>query len=310
MSNSGAVILGDLGGTHLRLGRQSANGPEDVRVYKLQEWASLSEALKDYGGTAGAKLLLSFAKKYNAQGVYKLDQAHKGAAWSFSIDDLKNDLGLADAVVVHDFRAMALALFHTAPDVFLPVAKGVPTDRLRVIIGVGTGVGHALADPVSGAIYDTFGGHFPPCAVTAEQKSILAQLEDNFPEKRTFIFEEILSGRGLQAIYAMLGGAGDIALADGKIAQETCRLFSEFLGLYANTVCVGAHAFGGLYLCGGVIEKLYATGRFNEEAFFRNFRLNMVPIVDEALVATPVFRASAAHTALYGLEVYAARAIA
>jgi glucokinase len=294
MQGEANVILGDLGGTHLRLAKWPKSGaPQTLKTYALNDWKSLSDVLADYApDTQGAQLVLSFAKKYNPDGIYRFDRAYKNDAWEFSAADLKRVHGFSDVQVIHDFHAMALSLFWKTSDVFESIVPGIDTPRLRAVIGVGTGCGHALVDVHTNAVYDTFGGHFPPAAISAEQKAVLQKLEAGFSGGRTFIWEEILSGRGFHALQALADDAAP-------------RLFCEFLGLYANTVCVGAHAFGGLYLTGGVIDRLMTAGHFDQAAFLKYFYLDMVKIVDEALRETPIFKAKSPDTALYGLAVYA-----
>jgi len=285
------IILGDLGGTRLRLARSVDGQITDIQRFDPQQYASLQAVLKDYGGMDGARLFLSFAKKVNADGIYQLDQAHKKGAWIFRIDDVKRDCSLASMHVLHDMQAMGRAVFHKAP-VFAKVSGGDRAEGWRMIINVGTGLGHAFINPVDQAVHDTFGGHFPPIAVTDEQKQLVNAWQVKFSD-RTFVIEEILSSRGLMALVAEKGEA------------EGNRLFCEFLGLYANALAVGMDAFGGLYFGGGVMEDLFTDSTFNADAFSKYFILNNVPIVDDALRGVPVYRTNLPYTALYGLDVYA-----
>lgn len=285
-------ILADLGGTRLRLARRGQAGLEDIRSYEPSAWPTLQAALTDYAPDLnGARLFMSFAKKVNADGVYHLDQPHKQAAWSFTIDDIKRETGLADMHVLHDMQAMGRAVFHA--DAFSRIGTGNAQTGggLRCIINVGTGLGHAFINPVDQTVHDTFGGHFPPFAVTHEQREALSLLQEASLADRSFIWEEIVSGRGYAAL--------------GEQTGSGVRLFCEFLGLYAHTLAVSGHAFDGIYLCGGVIEGLFRDKAFDEPAYRDNFILRHVPIVDDALRACPVYRPNLPHTALYGLDVYA-----
>ena len=287
------IILGDMGGTRLRLARRGTDGDlVDIRKYDPQDWESLQAAIADYAPDAkGARLFLSFAKKVNAGGLYHLDQAHKKGVWSFTIADVRQSLGLADMHVLHDMQAMGRAVFHTAP-VFNYVAGGNTNEGWRCIINVGTGLGHAFINADLQAVHDTFGGHFPPIAVTDEQKVLVDEWQAKFTD-RTFVVEEILSSRGLMSLVEQKGEA------DGN------RLFCEFLGLYANTLCVGMDAFGGIYFGGGVMEDLFSDATFNADAFMKYFILDNVPIVNDRLRACPIYRTNLPFTALYGLDVYA-----
>lgn len=290
MLTSKQLILADMGGTHIRLARQ---GVKDAHSYTIADWPSLSHVLRDYThDLAGHHLLMSFAKKADETGTYTLDQPHKHSSWSFSNKDICDSLRLTSMTVLHDLHAAGYAVFHDEPDLFEPLTFVKSGTGTRIIISVGTGLGHAYINPETKTVHDTFGGHMPPIAITQDQREAIRFLQTGFPPTRTFVFEEILSGRGYHTLLSW-------------DQDKAPRLFAEFLGLYANMLAISGHAFGGIYLIGGMIEHLKEANAFDVESFNRFFILENVPLVDDQLRKTPLWRANLSHTTLYGLDHYA-----
>ncbi len=305
-----------MGGTHLRLAQLGVNGPENIRTYAVKEWPGIDAVLADYAGDMqGRKLILSCGTRLT-DGRIMFDQSYKGNHFSFHVEETRAALGLNALDIVHDFRAMAYAVLSPRESVFKTLRDGNANASLaRVIMGPGTGIGHAFIWPETGFVQDTHGGHFPPVATTPEQVSLLAMLRGDFDAPRTFIFEDILSGAGLLRLHRA------VCRLDGKQAQaqeinqllddpaiaRTASVFSGFLGLYAHMAVSMVFAYGGIYLSGGVLEKLDEAGLFDHKAFFEGLQQDMVKIVARDLAATPVHIVHNRHTALYGLEVYAAQ---
>jgi len=126
------------------------------------------------------------------------------------------------------------------------------------------------------------------------------------------VFENFVSGPGLYNIYkalCMIGGKAPIAESTGALLAEAdnqdvrgaLRLFHEFFGLFAQVVVVSGHAYGGLYLTGGVLENLVEAGLFDFKHFEKFFVLQGVESVTEALASTPVVRITDSALAMKGL---------
>lgn len=81
------------------------------------------------------------------------------------------------------------------------------------------------------------------------------------------------------------------------------RLFHEFLGLFSSTVTIAGHAYGGLYLTGGVVDRLFSMGLFDQKSFQKYFFLDCVSSVKDALMSTPVYHVKKSYLALHGLLV-------
>lgn len=314
------ALLGDMGGTHCRLALTDGTTLSNLCVYETKNWPSLEALITHYlaeqNSPKGLPFYLSFGIKHGTDGWYALDTAYKEAPWRFHPQHVCAAAHLLHMEVVHDFKAMGLALFSTCP-VFKPlrtVAKLVEDARLSLIIGPGSGVGHALVDVALRQVYDTHGAHMPPVMASETQWRIAQHMLHTRGGTRGLIVEDIIGGVALFRFYeaccAVLGHPQTCtnleALLPAHAAGDTgvktaISAWCNWLGLYANMLATSAYAYAGLYLCGGVTEKLLAAKAFDEAAFFEGFHQNMVAIVDADLRATPVYIPATEHTALYGL---------
>src|SRR5690606_29965745 len=102
------------------------------------------------------------------------------------------------------------------------------------------------------------------------------------------VFENLASGPGLEKMQGLYD------------EQTALRLFHEFLGLFAATAVVAGNAYGGLYLTGGVLERLVEKDMFDVDHFLSFFHLNAVESVRQALLDTPVIYITEPYPALKG----------
>jgi len=144
----------------------------------------------------------------------------------------------------------------------------------------------------------THGGHIPAAALSEDQGLILRVLRQQ-TNSELISYENLISGPGLFAIYkagcAIAGTAPKFEtsrelfkhLGDSEL-DNTLRLFHEFFGLFAAGVVMTAHGYGGLYLTGGVLDRIMAADCFKLESFERYFHLPSVDSVRLDLARTPI----------------------
>src|SRR5690606_4557015 len=109
----------------------------------------------------------------------------------------------------------------------------------KLLIGIGTGIGHAFLFEREGHapfVQRTHGGHIPAYGITKEQQDLIALLQSKQTLKRDLIMENIVSGSGLWTMQDLIG------------RDDALRFFWEFLGLYCNNLVSTAGAYGGVYL--------------------------------------------------------------
>lgn len=306
------IILGDLGGTHMRLACANGEALEHMKIYKAAEWSDIVTLMQDYAAKNNISLKdASFYLSHTGHvrdGGLALD--YKKISWSFKLDDVRKALGLSAVHDVNDLKAMAYAPLYRNQGLFQMFRDGkgeAGTDN--VIIGVGTGLGHAFLSNDK-KVRETYGGHFPLTAVTDGQKNIVAALDAKNP-----IFETVLSGEGLFRLYAAIARVKNVQpkatnvfdmMANAEtdaLVKEAAVQFSGFLGLYAHILCNAAYAYSGVYLTGGVMNRVINAGLFDPYAFIGQFQQNMVPVVAKSLEATPLYIGTDEYMALYGLNV-------
>lgn len=317
------IFLGDFGGTHLRMALRTAKGPEQIAVYKVAEWPGIDDVLRDYAAKTATDL--RGAALYLAHTGHVIDGGltlhyKETKPWSFRLDAVRDTFDLARLEAVNDLEAAAFAVLHESVPVFEIVRPGANDARSdAVVMGLGTGIGHAYINCTTHLTRETYGGHFPATGVTGRQRALIEMMRIQKRDNQTFIAEDILSGEGLMRLYRTMAQYTNqpaqaktvqdiIPLRDrDPLVKETASVFSEFLGLHAHMLCSVAHAYGGIYLCGGLFDRLYRAGLFDQRAFLENLHQSMVPVVDHSLRATAVFVARVEHVSLYGLDVRAAR---
>jgi glucokinase len=281
--------LADIGGTNARFAWQmETGGPiEELHIYPCAAFASLQLAIEAYlvklGRGRPGQAAIGIANPVSGDQVSMTNHD-----WSFSIEQMRQALGLQKLVVMNDFTALALALPDLAADEKTLICGGAPQPGSALaLIGPGTGLG------VSGLIpcgmgkdfkyqaLDSEGGHGTLCASTPREWAVLQYLQERFGHASA---ERAVSGQGLVWVYEALcnldGAPMPTALSAAQIsvtamdhsdarADETLELFFAFLGAMAGNLALTLGARGGLYLGGGILPRL--ADRLAASAFQSRF---------------------------------------
>jgi glucokinase len=293
-------LLGDIGGTNIRLAWQEAlQAPlSHVRVFPCSEFPSIEQAIDSYLKLEGLSMprqcAIGIANPVTGDWVRMTNHS-----WSFSQEALKSHLGVQRLVVINDFTALALALPDLPSDSLIQIGGGQAVENSALgLIGPGTGLG------ISGLIYSHLngqwsalsgeGGHITLAAQTEEEFAILSLIRRRYGHASA---ERILSGPGLLDLYLALrqyrgiggnevSGAAEItalALHEGDaLALQTLHLFSGFLGSVAGDLALTLGARGGIYIGGGVVPRLLGwiehsalRERFESKGRFRSYLQNV-----------------------------------
>lgn len=279
-------LLGDIGGTHARLGWQpSAQAPlERVQVLRCADHPGLAEALQHYLATQRlprpACAALAMANPVTGDMV-RMTNHH----WAFSIGALRRHLGLRRLLVLNDFTALALSLPGLPAAVLRAVGGGqaLPGGTLA-LLGPGTGLGvsglsrqGAAVLPLSGE-----GGHVSLAVADAREFALLEVLQRRFGHVSA---ERVLSGSGLLALYQAMQALAGAApapqwqtpaevMAQGlaepdSLARQTLDQFCAFLGSVAGNLALTLGARGGVFIGGGIVPRMGAL--FEASPFRRRF---------------------------------------
>ena len=302
-------ILCDIGGTFVRFACVQNKQPVEIEKYKAADFPDLQSALNLYckamGGGSGAGHDLYIATAgYEDEGVWKFVNQN---TWHISIPDLKA-LGWNVRIILNDFEAATWSLL-SLTDKEANVLKPVPgvSDTL-CLLGPGTGLGLGYLHKTAPLfVQKTHGGHMPAAAISDEQAKVIAKLRRM--QDKIVVYENLVSGPGLYNIYKALDGdteairhpEGLLDNAEQEIVQNTLRLFHEFFGVFSANAIVTGHAYGGLYLTSGVLERLVRKGLFDFRHFEKFFCLNAVGSVRRDLEATPIIHITYPYPALKGL---------
>ncbi|CAN0654629.1 Glucokinase [Nitratireductor aquimarinus] len=310
------ILIGDIGGTNARFAIlvDSNAEPKTFPVVQTADYETIDEAIQsailDRTSILPQSAVLAVAGPVDGD---EIDLTN--CDWVVRPRQMMEKMGLGDIIVINDFEAQALAVVALDDEHLEMVCPGEadPTGS-RVVLGPGTGLGmaglvHAQHTwfPVPGE-----GGHVDLGPRSERDLEIFPHLERI--EGRVAA-EQILCGRGMVNLYRAISAAdgkqpvhetpAEISSAglDGSdpVAVETLDLFVTYLGRLAGDLALIFMARGGVYLSGGIAQKIVPTLKNGN---FRRAFEDKAP--HSALVKEiPVYVITHPMAALVGLAAYA-----
>lgn len=310
------ILIGDIGGTNARFSIliDAYAEPKEFPVLRTADFPNIEDAIQqgvlDKTSVQPRSAILAVAGPIHAQQI-PLTNCH----WVLRPTDMRQSLGLEDIIVINDFEAQALAVASLSDETREEIgAVGKAPAATRVVLGPGTGLGVAgLVHvqrrwiPVSGE-----GGHVDLGPRTERDLSVFPHLERI--EGRVSA-EQVLCGRGLVNLYRAVSAADGVApaLSDpaeitsaglsgaDSVAAETLSLFVTYLGRVAGDLALTFMARGGVYLAGGISQKIMPALRKPE---FRAAFEDKAPH-SALLRSVPTYVITHPLAALAGLAAYA-----
>jgi glucokinase len=234
--------------------------------------------------------------------------------WQFSIEQMREKLGLDNLVVVNDFTALAMALPSLSPTQRRQVGGGSAVTRSVIgLIGAGSGLGVSGLIPANDGwvALGTEGGH---ASFSPHDERELAILQYAWRDHPHVSFERLVSASGIELIYNALAdhqGCTNIQpLEAAEITQramdnsdsvctETMEVFCGMLGTAAANLAVTQGAFGGIYLGGGIVPRL---GKYFDHSSFRQ-RFEDKGRFSDYVRKIPTFVITAEDATLIGVSV-------
>jgi glucokinase len=309
------VLIGDVGGTNARFAIVDSAESEasEPRIVRTAEFPNIDDAV--LAVLASEKSRPNSAVIAIAGPVLGDEIGLTNVDWVVRPRKMFESLGLSDIVVLNDFEAQALAVVALGDEHMEKIGGGDPLEgAARVVLGPGTGLGVAgLIQsggrwiPVPGE-----GGHMDIGPRTDRDRQIFPHIE---PIEGRISGEQILCGRGLVSAYRA------VAIADGKeprfttpaevtaaalerndaVAEEALAFFVTCLGRTAGDLALVFKSQGGVFLTGGIAQKIVPALRAN------NFR---AAFDDKAphmamMRGMPVYVITHPLAALAGLAAYA-----
>ncbi|MGC4062065.1 MAG: glucokinase [Aquabacterium sp.] len=309
-------LLGDIGGTNVRLALQLApDAPvSHILALSLHDFAGAREAIEHYLDQVGAQAgpLRPRTACLGIAGPVLGDRiALFNAPWVFSTEALRQALGLRALRILNDFTVLALALPALPLDELVqiggePAAPGMT----KGLMGAGTGLGVSALLPAPGGAWVPMageGGHVTLAASDESEAHLLQALRTRYGHVSA---ERVLSGSGLIVLYeahAQLAGRAADALTPADVTTRglagECELcvaaldsFCQFFGTVAGNLALTVGAQGGFYIGGGIVPRL---GDFFARSGFRA-RFDAKGRYTEYLQRIPVFVIHSPYPALLG----------
>ena len=280
-------MLADIGGTYARFTLETAHGVfEHAALLRCAEHADFHAAVTAYLGgplvAAAGRIehaAIAIANPVEGDAV-RMTNYHR----QFSIEQMRQRLGLSTLVVVNDLTALAMALPRLAHAQRRQVGGGMGRENSVIgVLGAGSGLGVSGLIPLVGGEHagcvalGTEGGHTAFAPRDEREIAILRYGLTLYPH---LSFERLLSAPGLALIYRALcdrAGLEPEALAapeitrrglDGSdaVCADTLQAFCAILGTAASNLALTLGALGGVYIGGGIVPRL---GEYFDRSPFR-----------------------------------------
>lgn len=267
-------LVADIGGTNARFGWLS--GPkaalEQVRVLPCQEHQGLVEVIQAYLQLGGLPMpacaALGMANPVLGDAVQMTN-----LPWRFSVEEVRERLGLQTLLVLNDFTALMLAVPGIAPQYLEAIGPHVPARSGAMgLLGPGTGLGVSGWLPVQGSDLGApimgEGGHVTLAASNSLEFEVIEQLRKRYGHVSA---ERVLSGTGLvdlyHAIRAIKSEYGIEVTTPANVltlgmngsstdARQALDLFCGWLGSVAGDLALTLGAVGGIFIGGGIAPRL------------------------------------------------------
>lgn len=288
------ALIADIGGTHVRFAIVQESGePLDTMVMRCADYVGPAEA-------ATAYLMATRPAERPRRAAFAVASPISGdrinltnSSWSFTIEAVREALGLERLEVVNDFTAVALAVRHLTPE-HLVALGGVAPAPLgpMAVLGPGTGLGVSGLVPARSGEWVALaaeGGHITMPAADDREAALIAILRRRFGHVSA---ERVLSGPGLVNLYeAVVGVSGRLPIYTTPDAisaraldnscphcREALDTFFVMLGTVAGDLALSLGARGGVFIAGGILprmkEAFAASGfraRFEAKGRFQDY---------------------------------------
>ena len=296
------ALVADIGGTNTRValadGRQILG--ETIRRYSNADYPGLETVLRRYIDDEGG--VDPIAACVAVAGPVRDGRATMtNLNWTIDKDTLARATKAETVAILNDLQAQGHALGYLDDANIRTIIDG-PTglpNAARLVVGVGTGFNAApVFDTDKGRLVTPSESGHANLPIRTERELRLCQFVSNahgFPA-----VEDVLSGRGLERVYAFLGEEVGIsaeakaknimaACAEGSDprATEAAQVFTQILGTVCGNLSLIQLPFGGVYLVGGVArafapfltefgfgDAFRDKGRFS--GFMGNFRVSVI----------------------------------
>jgi glucokinase len=290
------ILAGDVGGTKTNLALATVHEGtlrlERLRSYPSQSYPSLEAVVAAYRTEEQAPI---DGACFGVAGPVLGGEARiTNLPWRISVEALRTSLGTDRVYLINDLTALAYSVPVLAPEDVATLQEGVPdaTGAIGILApGTGLGQGYLCWDGSRYRPGASEGGHTDFAPADDLQIRLLQYVRTRLGGGHVS-WERVLSGPGLQTIYAFLLesggqqpawvaerlGAGDpsavissLALSNADpLCSQALDLFVSLMGAQAGNLALTLMATGGVYLGGGIPPKILP--RLQDGTLIRAFR--------------------------------------
>jgi glucokinase len=270
VSETRTTVLGDIGGTNARFALLDGGALSSVVSLPVDGFAGVAEALQHFLRTYRTAQGRVSAAILAAAGPVEGNRCKlTNSSWTIDGAELQAAVGFDTVVVLNDFEAIAWAIAGLAPRDVRQIGGGAPVaGAVAAVLGPGTGLGVAslVRAPGGSVVLGSEGGHVTLPGTCAREDAIIGHLRRRFGHVSA---EKVLSGSGLENVYAAIRDIDGVVAADRSAAEiaeaaasGVCGVsaaaldtFCAMLGTVAGNVALSLGARGGVYIAGGMVPR-------------------------------------------------------
>ena len=264
-------LIADIGSTYARFVLETAPGSFSAAAsLRCADHADFKAAVRAYLDSLPAGQRVEHAAVAIANPVEGDRVRMTNYHWEFSIEQVRQQLGLDTLLVVNDFTALAMSVPRLAAKDLRQVGGGQAVQKSVIgLLGAGTGLGVSGLIP-AGDSWVSLGSEGGHASFSPRDERELAVLRFAWQHYEHVSFERLLSGAGLVLIHQALAeraGLRSDALTAPEITRralagkdavcaETLEVFCAVLGTAAANLAVTLGASGGIYVGGAIVPRL------------------------------------------------------
>ena len=264
-------LVGDIGGTNARFAIVPVGSSElmSIKTLHCEKFETIQQALQFYLSSI-EDIQISSACIASAGTVHLDTFKPSNNDWIINKSEVSSELNNIQVSWINDFKAQALATTLLSNNDVITIKAGIEhPDRLRLVIGPGTGLGVCgLIKSSSGWVpIPTQGGHSDLAPNTSLEIEILTLLQKKFGHVAV---ERVLSGPGIVNLYEALceingkdilfHSPSEITAAainpnPDQLSKETLLLFCQIFGSVTGSIALTTGSLGGIYITSDLIRN-------------------------------------------------------
>lgn len=278
-------LVGDIGGTNARFAIVSVGSSEltSIKTLHCEKFETIQQALQLYLSSI-KDIQISSACIASAGTVHLDTFKPANNDWLINKSNVSSALNNIQVSWINDFNAQALATTTLTDNDVVTIKAGIEqSDRLRLVIGPGTGLGVCglIRSPSGWLSVPTQGGHSDLAPNTSLEIEILTLLQKKFGHVAV---ERVLSGPGIVNLYEALceingkdilfHSPSEITAAainpnPDHLSKETLYMFCKIFGSVTGSMALTTGSLGGIYITSDLIRNFLDF--FTSSEFVQNF---------------------------------------